>query len=267
MPPREVHFFDDDEFYKRGLKWYTDELYKGGEALRTNGSASQIMLGEKTPEYSYLPKCEKRISDTAPQAKLIWIFRNPVDRSFSDYLHERAKGTELLSFESAVEREKERMQRNPTKGYVERSKYIHQVERFQKHFPLDQMCFLLFEEFVEAPEDGIDKVADFLEIPPFGEALPSYHSNPTVLPRWPVTLWLARNVLDLGDTIYRVVRHSGKVRQSIYRMIRKINLKFSKEKPEISPDMRHRLAKEFKPYNQRLAAVTDLDVSTWHGVD
>ena len=44
-----------------------------------------------------------------PEAKLIVLVRNPVDRAFSHYQHEVALGREPLSFEEALEAEDERL--------------------------------------------------------------------------------------------------------------------------------------------------------------
>lgn len=82
MPESEVHFFNDDEAYEKGYQHYLNQF----EYLQNK------IVGEKTPTYSYLKKCPERIYDFNANVKLIWIFRNPVDRAYSNYWHAVKRG-------------------------------------------------------------------------------------------------------------------------------------------------------------------------------
>lgn len=255
MPRREVHFFDDDEYYSRGLSWYMEELMKEWP----DEFSRPKLIGEKTPTYSYREPCPERIQSSVPGVKLVWIFRDPVKRAFSNYLHERAKGTELRSFNHAVENEYARRVVDYKKGYVDRSKYVKQVEMYMKHFPLSQMYFMVFEDLVEDAEGQMNDLCKFLGIRPFAGELPLIQSNPTKMPLCPESLWLTRKLLGLGETTYRVVRKDS----YFYKKVRNANMRFYREKPKMDPGMKNRLGHLFRPYNARLANLTGLDLAKW----
>ena len=52
------------------------------------------------------------------------------------------------------------------KGYFKRSVYADQVERYLEFFPMSQMHFIIFEEFVKNPEEGLKELSEFLGITP-----------------------------------------------------------------------------------------------------
>jgi len=96
VPLNEIHFFDIDERYKKGLKWYEKHFKKW------NG---QKAIGEKTPIYMYLEKVPARIAKDLPNIKLIFMLRNPTDRAWSNYWMRVRKGREFLSFREVLDKQ------------------------------------------------------------------------------------------------------------------------------------------------------------------
>jgi hypothetical protein len=241
IPPDEIHYFNNEENFKKGEKWYESKF---------EGCNKDCIIGEKTPAYSYLEKVPKRIFDYNPDIKLIWIFRNPVDRSYSNYLHALKLGSEKYRFKKAVKIEHKRIKEDVVKGYVTRSKYIEQVERFLEYFSIEKMHFILFEEFAKNPILVIKNVFDFLEIPFNDFEYQDEIINITRVPRAPRFLRKSREIL--GETAL------------LYRMIRKLS--YMGRKPgykKISPKLREKLNEYFSEYNKRLEELTGLDVSIW----
>ena len=112
-----------------------------------------------------------------PNARLIALLRNPVERAFSHYQHEVAFGREPLSFEEAIDREDERMRgelehmlRDPSYfshawwnyTYVARGRYAEQLERWLAAFPRDQLLVLLTDELAADTAGTYRRVLDFL---------------------------------------------------------------------------------------------------------
>ena len=112
-----------------------------------------------------------------PEARLVAILRNPVDRAFSHYQHERALGRELLSFEDAVAREDERMRGEVERmladpsyfshawwnyTYVARGRYAEQLERWLAVFPREQLLVVPSEDLLLEPERTHARVLEFL---------------------------------------------------------------------------------------------------------
>ncbi len=84
---KELHFFDDH--YRRGLGWYRSQF-------PTRGARGTI-TGEATPYYLSHPHAPARIQRLLPQARLIVLLRNPVERAISHYFFEVSHQREVVA--------------------------------------------------------------------------------------------------------------------------------------------------------------------------
>jgi len=127
------------------------------------------------------------VRTTVPEAKLIALLRDPVDRALSHYHHEVALGREPLSFEEAIDAEPERtrgeeqrMVREPgyfshawwDYTYLARGRYAEQLERWLAVFPPEQLFVVASEELASDPGQTYSRVLGFLGAP--GHELGSY---------------------------------------------------------------------------------------------
>jgi Sulfotransferase domain len=162
---KEVSFFD--RHYAKGERWYRAHLPVRRSAI----------VGEASPSYLFHPLAPQRVAQMLPQARLIALLRNPVERAFSHYQHEVALGREQLSFEEAIDREPERMHgevermlRDPTYfshawwnyTYVSRGRYAEQLERWFAAFPREQVLVLLTDELADDTAGTYRRVLEFL---------------------------------------------------------------------------------------------------------
>ena len=122
-----------------------------------------------------------------PEARLIALLRDPVDRALSHYHHEVALGREPLTFEQAIEAEpertrgeEERLSREPDYfshawwdyTYLARGRYAEQLERWLAVFPREQLLVLASDELATEPGQTFARVLEFLGAP--GHELDSY---------------------------------------------------------------------------------------------
>jgi hypothetical protein len=164
---KEVSFFD--RHYAKGERWYRAHMPVRRRSL----------VGEASPSYLFHPLAPERVARLLPDARLIALLRNPVDRAFSHYQHEVALGRERLSFEAAVDREEERMQgeldrmlRDPSYfslawwnyTYVARGRYAEQLERWFASFPREQLLVLFTEELSADTARTYRRVLGFLGV-------------------------------------------------------------------------------------------------------
>jgi hypothetical protein len=173
---KEVSFFD--RHYAKGERWYRAHL----PARRRDK-----LVGEASPSYLFHPLAPKRAARLVPDARLIALLRDPVDRAFSHYQHEVALGREPLSFEDAMDREDERMRGelehmlhdatyfshawwNYT--YLARGRYAEQLERWFASFPREQLLVLFTEELAADTPATYRGVLEFLRVDAID--LPSY---------------------------------------------------------------------------------------------
>lgn len=82
---KEVHFFDRNKKYRRGLTWYKRQFPWRGDA--------DILL-EATPNYIYRPKVPERISRINKEIKFIVSLRDPLSRALSAWNMYRVKQNE-----------------------------------------------------------------------------------------------------------------------------------------------------------------------------
>ena len=170
-PFKEVSFFD--RHYARGERWYRAHM-----PLRATG-----MVGEASPSYVFHPLAPERVARMLPNARLIALLRNPVDRAFSHYQHEVALGREQLSFEEALAHEDERMRgevermlRDPTYfshawwnyTYAARGRYAEQLERWYASFQREQLLVVLTDDLAADTAGTYARVLEFLGVEQHG---------------------------------------------------------------------------------------------------
>ena len=146
-PTKETRFFD--LHYDRGLSWYLDHFPNTGDGR---------LVGEVAPTYFASDLAPERIAGTLPDAKLIIIFRHPVQRLVSLYRMKRAYGMFAGSLEDALEQDPE---------LLSSSKYATHLRIWQGHFPPSQLSVNLYEDLSKNPQGFIDRLNDFLQIPRF----------------------------------------------------------------------------------------------------
>jgi hypothetical protein len=175
---KEVSFFD--RHFAHGEAWYRAHLPARPRHLLTKRRHGRWpSVGEASPSYLFHPLAAERVAEVIPDARLIAILRNPVDRAFSHYQHEVALGREPLSFDDALDQEEDRMRgevermlRDPfyfshawwNFTYVARGRYAEQLERWFAAFPREQVLVLLSEELLEEPAETYARVTDFLGV-------------------------------------------------------------------------------------------------------
>ena len=114
-----------------------------------------------------------------PNARLIVLVRNPIDRALSHYHHEVALGREPLTFEQALDQEEQRLRgevermRDPryfshawwNYTYRSRGRYAEQLERWLKVVPRERMLIVPSDDLLEEPARTYAQVLEFLEAP------------------------------------------------------------------------------------------------------
>jgi hypothetical protein len=165
---KEVSFFD--RHWARGERWYRGNF---PNLARTR----EKLVGEASPSYVFHPLAPQRVQEVVPEARLILLVRNPVDRALSQYNHEVALGREPLPFEEALDAEeerlrgeKERMAADPryfsrewwSHTYQARGRYAEQLERWLAVFPREQLLVLPTDDLGSNPGQAHSQVLEFL---------------------------------------------------------------------------------------------------------
>jgi hypothetical protein len=241
-PQKEIHYFD--RHLNRGVDWY--RAFFAGVSIET-------VLGEATPAYMYEPDSPRRIAGLIPDAQLLCILRNPVDRAYSHYWLERGLGREPLEFREALEAEPDRRaaDRSPERinhAYLDCSRYLPQLERVCQHFPREALHVVILEEFEQDPAGAYRHICRFLRVSEgfipssVGQRLNRYREYHSLRLR-------------------RAVRTGG--RGLVKRVLGRLNVRSGSTYPPMDPDLREDLVRRFSPHNEELGRWLGKDLSRW----
>lgn len=176
---KEVHFFDEN--FSNGTKWYRQHFPTFFPKYRAKFiHKKEFLYGESTPYYLFHPLVPERILRTCPEAKFIILLKNPIDRAYSHYQHERKRGFEpLQSFESAIEAESDRLAGEKEKiiadgnycsfqymhySYLSRGHYAKQIQRWFQVFPRNRFLIMEAEYFYRNTCYAFQEILDFLNL-------------------------------------------------------------------------------------------------------
>ena len=142
------------------------------------------LTGESTPFYLYNRDARRRIAVDRPDAKLIAVLRDPVDRAYSNWMHLWMDGLEpRADVVEAVSHEQERIDNGwaPFWHYSSMGMYGRQVKDLFDHFPREQVLLLRYRELVDTPDDVLGRVFDFLGVEGRDiDTIPADNSRPFV---------------------------------------------------------------------------------------
>lgn len=110
--------------------------------------------GEASPQYLYYPEVPHRIHRYLPEADIIAVLRNPVDRAFSAFLHQTRDGKEVHSdFAAALRDEPKRIEEgwSPLYHYRAQGFYYEQLRRYYDVFSPDKIHIYLYDDLRADP--------------------------------------------------------------------------------------------------------------------
>jgi hypothetical protein len=173
-----AYFFD--EGWDRGRRWYLSHFpSRMTRALVARRLGYTPVSGEATPYYLFHPLAPMRARAVAPDARIIVLLRDPVERAFSHY-KERRKHTEQLSFADAVAAEPARLDGEEARiiadpsylsfhhrhsSYVAQSRYTESLRRWLSCYPSEQVLVLRSEDLYQDPTGVYARVLAHLGLP------------------------------------------------------------------------------------------------------
>lgn len=188
---KEVHFFDRDNIFNRGVHWYESQF------INLNPFARVKQYVDATPDYMYRPDAIPRMAQMYPNVKLVMILREPVSRAYSAWNMYRdfqitrkslpplvrtayLEGTQnnmlrtlynsdkFPSFEETVELElgyidNEENLQEPS--FLRRGFYMDQIDAILKYYDRNQLLVLGRKELKNAPVETLNRVLEHMGMP------------------------------------------------------------------------------------------------------
>ena len=216
----------------------------------------EMAIGEASTEYLYVPKTPARIQYAVPDAKIIMVLRDPVERAFSAFCYQVRDGCETLTFEQALLAEKRRItqkKRWPGWHYKQAGFYYHQVKRYFDLFDPSQIKIYLYETLQDSSASVVRDVFQFLAVEDtFAPDLT--RRNISAIPK----NRMLQNLLIKDNPIKTVFRPL--IPKQLRHSIRKQNLA---KKPALSPDIRQQLVLDYRADILKLQDLIQKDLSHW----
>ncbi|MEG4805512.1 tetratricopeptide repeat protein [Microcoleus sp. ARI1-B5] len=162
---KEMDFFS--WHFDRGIDWYLAHF-----PLMPQGE--QFVTGEASPSYFDFREAPERLYSACPEAKLIVLLRNPVDRAISHFYRLKGLNWEARSLDRAISDEVERLNQNPEYiigeepgNYLARGRYIEFIKNWLAFFPREQLLVLKSEDLYAGAAEIVKQVLAFLELPEY----------------------------------------------------------------------------------------------------
>jgi hypothetical protein len=168
--------------HHKGWTWYRSHFPTRWWVERQRAAGRTLAIGETASTYCFHPLAMERIARELPDVRLIMVVRDPVDRAYSHYSYEKARGNETLSFEDAIAAEpgrldgaEERMREGARDlhwgqhSYVTRGYYADQIERVHALFPAERLKVVVSEELFARPLDVMNDVFAYLGLSPLAD--------------------------------------------------------------------------------------------------
>lgn len=181
----EPNFFTAEYNWPRGRGWY-ESLFDGA------GKAAAI--GECSPSYTMAPAFRgvpERMAQVVPNARLVYVVRDPIARMQSMYMHQVSAGRERRRAEAALLDDR----------YLGPSLYGFQLKAFLDHFDRSQVLVIASEVLRDRPREALSAVFGHLGIDPAAVNLDERHydhrSMDKPVPRLHDLKWLPRRQVKL----------------------------------------------------------------------
>jgi len=125
----------------------------------------EIAIGEASGAYLEEKETPKRIHDVIPNARIIILLRDPVERSYSQYLEHVKGGIEKLSFSERIRDDLSLIKKNiHTTPIVRASFYSEKIKRYWDTFGKNQIKIIISEEFIYNTNKTVKDILKFLGI-------------------------------------------------------------------------------------------------------
>ncbi|MGK2927381.1 MAG: sulfotransferase family protein [Lysobacterales bacterium] len=268
--PKEPFFFEEE--YERGPEYYWRTYF-------ADGWRGQSLVGEARTSHLFLPYVTRRIYETVPDARLVAILRNPVERAFSHWWMVRCHGREPLGFDEALQANWHSMQDGTSlegpeverrwrahivareefwrprplsvRPYIEPGHYARHLERFLGYFPRSRLCVLLYDDLLQRPQETMARLLQFLELEGSGMRHAPAPEN-VALTRFSLPLFKVSRRFRLARFVPRGLL-----------AVARTSLSKIGSRPAMSDAAREWLQNHFEPHNRRLEPLLGRDLSAW----
>ncbi len=240
---KDLHEFHDCLDIQIPIKEFKDyiSLFKGARGKKA--------IGEASVSYLYSNVAPLEIKRLIPNAKIIIILRNPIERALSHFLMNLRDGLIVdTCFCKAI-------QKRPL--YLKLGLYAEHIEKYCNIFGEDNMLILFYEDLKENPKKLLKKIFLFLEVSP--EFLPK-NLNKWNVSYEPRSLLIHRLVMDMRESLKFFPKPLRYVLKAMYT---RLFMKEKSDKYSFIRECKGFLIQYYEDEIYKLSMLTRRDLNHW----
>jgi Sulfotransferase domain len=246
-PTKETRFFDTH--FHRGVEWYRAHF----PSARTF-----CKVGEVAPTYFACSEAAERIASLIPLAKIVCVFRNPVERVLSLYKLKCAYGLIPWTFDQAIVRDPE---------MIESSRYATRLKVWQQVVGKEKILSAFYEDLRENPQSFLDTIVDFIEVPRFSlTSAQTQGIHTSEIMTHPRSYQRTRSASTMADW-FKARRLDAVVAAVRNSPLRKLFLGGGQPFAELPSETILKLYELFRPEVEELEHMLNRDLSSWKSME
>ena len=207
-------------------------------------------IGDASPIYLRSKFAALQIRRLVPRARVIASLRNPVERSYSDYLMKLRSGKESRPIENIPIDEHK---------WINGSLYYESLKRYYDLFGKLQMKIILFEDLKLDPIDVISDICHHLDIDDTFKPDTRVNYNPSGIPR---SSLIHRIFTGFGNPVVRK-RMKSLIPQHWHHHVIKLRARNLQNAPNLSSEIKSNWMKLFRDDILRTQDLIGRDLSCW----
>ncbi|HEY0937401.1 MAG TPA: sulfotransferase [Trebonia sp.] len=221
------------------------------------------LRGEATPLYLYDAGAMGRVRGLVPQARIIVVIRDPVERAHSNWTHLWSAGLEPEGdFLRACAEEPARIAAGWASfwHYTGLSRYGEQLQRAFALFPREQVLVLRYRSLIDDPAAALDRICAFLGVEE-GVIAEIPRENVTAHPEHTLTHRAAALGMRAGDAVGRLL--PGTAATAATHRLERYLQRHGRERQPLSWEQRQVLLPRFEDDVKLLMNRLGEDFSDW----
>lgn len=257
---KEIYFFNEYDphtlkvknlKYQRGVAWYKKHF---------THSIRMCIKGEFSPTYLYGKTTARRIKKHFPNVKIVVVLRNPVERAFSQYIHDQRVGVLLqTTFKQAIKK---------SDSYIEKGLYYKNIKNYYKLFPKKNIHIIIYDDIKKNPLLVIRNLYKFLGVnsnySPKRLNNKSFEAANTRFQRLNYFMYQTEQYIKKrGWARLVLLSEVSGVRKIAYWFAHNVNKKKLDKYPKMDKGMETKLKSVFEKDINKLEKLINRDLSKW----
>lgn len=148
---KELNFFLANRNWSKGVGWYEAQFARAG-AARIRGESSPFYT-----DHPFEPGVPARMHSVVPEARLIFLVRDPLERLMSHYIHWVALRREDRPLAGALTDFTDN-------SYLTRGLYARQLAQYRPHYPLERIRVVASEDLRDRRRDTLREIFHWLGV-------------------------------------------------------------------------------------------------------